>query len=196
MSSLPEQSPTSALPTPPGKAVRSAATRTSLLFALAVLPVFALAGFTAYAAEQSQPPASAHQQEQLSASSLVTAAGPVRGVGALGRTPSPQSAPPPRPAYGGTPGDYGRGYEGMSPTPGDFWHRESDFRDRNYTIRQGSPPAYATPPQPPVGGGGGRVIDPYDPTLPKPPLPGDSDPAGRVVRPPAPAKVKPSGKGE
>ena len=118
---------------------------------------------------------------------FVTAAGPVRGVGALGATP-PAPSSPPRPAYGGTPGDYARGYEGMSPTPGDPWHRESDFLDRNYTTRHGSPPAYASPPQPPVGGGGGRVIEPYDPILPKPPLPGDSDPPARV-RPVAPGST-------
>ena len=129
-------------------------------------------------------------REGSSLNGFVTAAGPVRGVGALGATP-PAPSSPPRPAYGGTPGDYARGYEGMSPTPGDPWHRESDFLDRNYTTRHGSPPAYATPPQPPAGGGGGRVIEPYDPILPKPPLPGDSDPPARV-RPVAPGST-PSG---
>lgn len=116
----------------------------------------------------------------ITADGFTVAAGPIRGVGSLGASPPVQSAPPPRPAYGGTPGDYARGYEGTTPTP-DPWHRESDFRDRNYILRHSSPPAYATPPHPPAGGGGGRVIEPYDPTLPKPPLPGDSDPAGRVV---------------
>ncbi len=116
----------------------------------------------------------------VSADGLTVAAGPIRGVGSLGASPPVQSAPPPRPAYGGTPGDYARGYEGTTPTP-DPWHRESDFRDRNYILRHSSPPAFAAPPQPPVGGGGDRVITPYDPTLPKPPLPGDSAPAGRVV---------------
>ena len=111
---------------------------------------------------------------------FTVAAGPIRGVGSLGASPPAQSAPPPRPAYGGTPGDYARGYEGTTPTP-DPWHRESDFRDRNYILRHSPPPAYAAPSQPPVGGGGERVIEPYDPILPKPPLPGDSDPAGRVV---------------
>ena len=116
----------------------------------------------------------------IPADGFTVAAGPIRGVGSLGASPPVRSAPPPRPAYGGTPGDYARGYEGTTPTP-DPWHRESDFRDRNYILRHSSPPAYATPSQPPVGGGGGRVIEPYDPILPKPPLPGDSDPAGRVV---------------
>ena len=118
--------------------------------------------------------------DDVSTDGFTVAAGPIRGVGSLGASPPVQSAPPPRPAYGGTPGDYARGYEGTTPTP-DPWHRESDFRDRNYILRHSSPPAYATPSQPPVGGGGGRVIEPYDPILPKPPLPGDSDPAGRVV---------------
>ena len=141
------------------------------MLSLAALLVAAfLAGFGGHAAAAGNIPAD----------ELMIAAGPIRGVGSLGASPPVRSAPPPRPAYGGTPGDYARGYEGTTPTP-DPWHRESDFRDRNYMLRHSSPPAYATPPQPPVGGGGGRVIEPYDPILPKPPLPGDSDPAGRVV---------------
>lgn len=120
-------------------------------------------------------------RDQSLVNGLVLAAGPVRGIGALGPGPPAQPAPPPRPAYGGTPGDYARGYEGMSPTPGDFWHRESDFRARDYTTRHGPPPAYAAPSRPPVGGKGERVIEPYDPLLPRPPLPGDSDPPVRVI---------------
>ena len=116
---------------------------------------------------------------------FVAAAGPVRGVGALGYIPPAQTGPPPRPAYGRTPGDYGRGYEGMNSVPGDFWHRESDFRNRNYTTRHTSPAIYATPPQLPSLPRDGRVIEPYDPVLPKPPLPGDSAPPARV-RPVAP----------
>ena len=152
----------------------------------------------ATASRQGPPPASQRgsmmclklSQSNKALKGFVTAAGPVRGVGALGHGPPAQAAPPPRPAYGGAPGDYARGYEGMNPMPGDFWHRESDFRARNYTTRHGPPPIYAAPPQSPPGGGGGRVIEPYDPILPKPPLPGDSDPPARV-RPVAP-KTAPS----
>jgi hypothetical protein len=110
--------------------------------------------------------------------SMVTA-GPVRGVGALGPAPPPQSAPP-RPAYGASPGDYARGYEGMSPIPGDPWHREADLHDPGYRSRHAPPPVYATPPQVPARRDDGPIIEPYNPTLPKPPLPGDSDPPGRT----------------
>lgn len=126
-----------------------------------------------------------------SLSGFVTAAGPVRGVGALGPS-APAPSAPPRSAYGGTPGDYARGYEGMSPVPRDFWHRETDFNDRNYTSRHTPPPAYATPPQPPVTGGSGPVIRPYDPILPKPPLPGDVGPLG-IPRPPQSVPDQPGG---
>jgi hypothetical protein len=107
------------------------------------------------------------------------AAGPARGVGALGPGPPPPASPP-RPAYGASPGDFARGYEGMSPIPGDPWHREADFRDSGYRLRHGPPPAFAAPPQVPVRRDGGPVMAPYNPTLPKPPLPGDSDPPGRT----------------
>ena len=85
---------------------------------------------------------------------------------------SPAPAARPRSSFGGTPGDYARGYEGMSPTPGDPWNREADFKARNYQERHSPPPAFATPPEGPA------YMPPVEPSLPaspKPPLPGGQD---------------------
>lgn len=104
------------------------------------------------------------------------AAGTIRGVGTLGYGGSASpSSPPPR-SYGGAPGDYGRGYEGLSPANGDPWHRESDFKARDYIMRHSPAPALAAPPQtlPGTPAGPGLPDQPL-PTLPKPPLPGDRD---------------------
>ena len=104
------------------------------------------------------------------------AAGSVRGVGALGYG-APAPAAPPRPSYGGTPGDYARGYEGMSPVPGDPWHREGDLKARDYPLRNGPQPEYASPPAAPGSGGTAPdvTVPPALPSLPRPPLPGDAD---------------------
>jgi hypothetical protein len=103
---------------------------------------------------------------------LVVAAGSVRGVGTVGYGSSARPAPPP-PAYGGTPGDYGRGYEGLSPAHGDPWHRESDFKARDYLTRHGPPqPDSAVPPR---GSTAPLPAESRFPALPKPPLPGDRD---------------------
>jgi hypothetical protein len=101
----------------------------------------------------------------------VVAAGSVRGVGTLGYGSSARPAPPP-PAYGGTPGDYARGYEGLSPAHGDPWHRESDFKARDYLMRHGPQPDLAAPPR---GSAPPLPAESRFPTLPKPPLPGDRD---------------------
>jgi hypothetical protein len=102
---------------------------------------------------------------------LITAAGPIRGVGSLGYG-APAPAAPPRPSYGGNPGDYARGYEGTAPN--DPWHREGDLKARDFQTRYGPQPESATPPA--------STARPYPvhspapaPSLPKPPLPGDSD---------------------
>lgn len=98
------------------------------------------------------------------------AAGSIKGVGAMGYG-APAPASPPRPTYGNTPGDYQRGYEGHRPGL-DPWHREADFKARNYQLRYGPQPQIASPP-PGVSVPGGP--EPGLPTLPKPPLPGDRD---------------------
>lgn len=106
---------------------------------------------------------------------FVTAAGTIRGVGTMGYGPSTPGAPP-RSSYGNTPGDFNRGYEGNSPSPGDPWNREADFKARNYQFRHGPQPQFATPPRSPEGT---TAPSPGLPSLPKPPLPGDRDmPAG------------------
>ena len=142
---------------------------------------------TATVAQAKTPPASAVTLAQAKLSpasaasfdSFVTAAGPVRGVGSLGYGSSTPGNPP-RPVYGGTPGDYARGYEGMSPYPRDIWHRESDFNDPSYRRRHSPPPAYASPPHAAVKPDNTPIIAPYDPTLPKAPLPGDSSSMIRI----------------
>lgn len=125
---------------------------------------------------------------------LLAAAAPIRGVGSLGYG-SRAPATPPRPSYGGTPGDYRRGYEGHS--PGDPWNREADLKARNFEQRYSAPPAYASPPA-------SASVPPQTPpaalpSLPKPPLPGDADmPAGSPPAqsaPPAGTTGAPSGDG-
>ncbi len=102
---------------------------------------------------------------------IVTAAGPVRGVDTFGFGAPAPAAPPPS-GYGSSPRDFERGYEGISPVPGDIWHRETDFRARDYMQRNSPPPPGATEPSVPL-----REIPPAPetPSLPKPPLPGDED---------------------
>ena len=99
------------------------------------------------------------------------AAQPVRGVGTMGYG-SPAPSAPPRSSYGNTPGNYQRGYEGNSPSPGDPWNREADFKARNYQLRHGAQPEFASPPERSVSSP--PATQPL-PTLPKPPLPGDAD---------------------
>jgi len=97
----------------------------------------------------------------------VFAAGTIRGVGTMGYG---APAAPSRPGSA-APGDFERGYSGSMPNS-DPWNRDADFKARNYQLRHGPQPEYATPP-PGVAGGG---LEPAPlPTLPKPPLPGDRD---------------------
>lgn len=104
---------------------------------------------------------------------LITAAGTVQGVGTLGYGSSAPASPP-KSSYGGTPGDFARGYEGNSPTPGDPWHREADLRARDYQFKNSPPPVVAAPPAE-SGRTVAAPVAPPTPSLPKPPLPGDSD---------------------
>lgn len=103
---------------------------------------------------------------------MLAASGLVKGVGTMGYG-APAAPTPPPSSYGNTPGDFVRGYEGNSPVPGDPWNREADLRARDYMLKHGPAPQYATPPAevgkptPPAA--------PATPTLPKPPLPGDTD---------------------
>ena len=73
----------------------------------------------------------------------LVAATSIGGSGALGFGQPAQGTPPGQSTYG-TPGGYARGYEGFAPN--DFWHRDSDFRQRDYQFKHGPPPNYATPP--------------------------------------------------
>lgn len=82
------------------------------------------------------------------------AATTVRGVGSLGYGAPAAPAPPGRNTYG-TPGGYVRGYEGSAPN--DFWHRDSDFNQRDYQFKYGQQPNYATPPS---GLSPGRNVSP------------------------------------
>lgn len=66
-----------------------------------------------------------------------------RGVPALGAPKHMPHSPPP--AYGGSPRDYQRGYVGHSPGS-DPWHRDSDFKARDYQFRYGPPPQVSAPP--------------------------------------------------
>jgi hypothetical protein len=74
---------------------------------------------------------------------VMVAASTISGTSALGFGPSPTPAQSGQSTYG-TPGGYARGYEGWGPN--DFWHRDSDFRQRDYQFKHGPPPQYATPP--------------------------------------------------
>lgn len=76
----------------------------------------------------------------------VLAAAPIRGVGTMGYG-APAPSAPPRSSYGNTPGDFRRGYEGNSPSPGDPWNREADLKARNYELRHSAPPEFAAPPE-------------------------------------------------
>ncbi|MDR2744204.1 MAG: hypothetical protein LBB66_03250 [Desulfovibrio sp.] len=80
---------------------------------------------------------------QAASSPVYLAAGPVRGLGTLRPLPPPRSAPPP--PYSGNPQDFHRGYAGNSPN--DPWHRDNDFKARDYQLRYGPQPEYAAPPQ-------------------------------------------------
>ena len=85
---------------------------------------------------------------------VAAAGGGIGGVPGMGYG-SPGSSSPPPSSYGGTPGDYGRGYEYGNPN--DTWHRESDFRARDYTTKHGQPPQYASPPSVPGRGNTGAA---------------------------------------
>ena len=102
---------------------------------------------------------------------LIIAAGTIRGVGTMGYGSSTPGSPP-RSSFGNNPNDYRRGYEGSSPTPGDPWGREADFKARNYELRHGPQPQFATPPASPSPA---PAPAPVYPSSPKPPLPGDRD---------------------
>ncbi|MDL2267634.1 hypothetical protein LJC46_06570 [Desulfovibrio sp. OttesenSCG-928-G15] len=102
---------------------------------------------------------------------ILVAAELIRGVSRMGYGAASRAAPP-RPTYGSSPYDYRRGYVGNSPYPGDPWHRDADFKARNYMLRHGPAPEDASPPaqyphQP--------LKTPRLPSTPKPPLPGDND---------------------
>ncbi len=84
---------------------------------------------------------------------VLVAASSIGGTGALGFGTPAQPAPPGN-TYG-TPGGYARGYEGSAPN--DFWHRDSDFYQRDYQFKYGPQPNYATPPSGLSGGGSGRA---------------------------------------
>lgn len=74
---------------------------------------------------------------------ILVAATTIGGTGRLGFGTPAAPSPPGRDTYG-TPGGYVRGYEGTA--PGDFWHRDSDFYQRDYQFKHGPQPNYATPP--------------------------------------------------
>jgi len=74
---------------------------------------------------------------------VMVAANSIGGTGVLGFGASALPAQSGQNTYG-TPGGYVRGYEGWGPN--DFWHRDSDFRQRDYQFKHGPPPQYATPP--------------------------------------------------
>lgn len=105
----------------------------------------------------------------LIAPARADAAAPIRGVRTMGHGSPPPSAPP-RSSYGNTPNDYRRGYEGNSPSPGDPWGREADFKARNYEQRHNPLPPAVPSPQSPA-----PAPAPGYPSSPKPPLPGDRD---------------------
>jgi hypothetical protein len=104
---------------------------------------------------------------QLFFSGDAVAAGTIKGVGTMGYG-APAPASPPRSF--GAPGDFERGYSGSMPNS-DPWNRDADFKARNYQLRYGPQPQFATPP----GVAGGALEPAPLPTLPKPPLPGDRD---------------------
>lgn len=71
--------------------------------------------------------------------------GGVQGVGRLGFG-APSSPSSSGQSTYGTPGGYVRGYENPSGS-GDFWHRDYDFYQRDYQLKHGPEPQYATPPK-------------------------------------------------
>lgn len=75
---------------------------------------------------------------------VLVAASTIGGTGRLGFGAPTQGTPPGQSTYG-TPSGYARGYEGPS-GPGDFWHRDNDFYQRDYQFKNGPQPQYATPP--------------------------------------------------
>lgn len=120
---------------------------------------------------------------------IVTAAGPIRGVGTLGYGNSAPSSPP-RPPYGGGPTDFSKGREGPISGPPDFFGREADLRARDFQTKYGPQPQYATPPaavSPGVSYPPGRL-----PSSPKPPLPGDNRMPDAPLPPASPGGVKPA----
>jgi hypothetical protein len=99
------------------------------------------------------------------AAAVYTAAGPIRGVTTLPPAPPAPSAPPG--AYG-TRRDFERGYVGNNPEPGDFWHRDNDFKAREYMFKYGPQPEFAAPPAPAARPRPGDVTLPetHEPRLP------------------------------
>jgi hypothetical protein len=87
-------------------------------------------------------PSGLSAQAKAASSPVYLAAGPVRGVGTLRPLPPLHSSPPS--AYSGNPQDFHRGYVGNGPN--DPWHRDNDFKARDYQFRYGPLPEYATPP--------------------------------------------------
>ena len=77
--------------------------------------------------------------------------GGIGGVSTLGYG-APAPSAPPAPAYGGSPVDYAKGYEGAAPN--DTWGRQNDMLARDYMTKYGPQPQYATPPNVPGAAGG------------------------------------------
>jgi hypothetical protein len=101
---------------------------------------------------------------------VYTAAGPIRGVTTL------PPAPPAPPGTYGARRDFERGYVGNNPEPGDFWHRDNDFKARDFMFKYGPQPEFAAPPAP------AARLRPGDVTLPEthePRLPDEGDEQGR-----------------
>ncbi|MDR1490731.1 MAG: hypothetical protein LBS65_09690 [Desulfovibrio sp.] len=95
-------------------------------------------------------------QAKAGSSPVHLAAGPVRGLGTLRPLP-PLRASPPSP-YSNNPQDFHRGYVGNSPN--DPWHRDNDFKARDYQLRYGPQPEYAAPPRSYDPAAPGPSIDP------------------------------------
>ena len=115
----------------------------------------ALADYTLVVRVTLVSPQGSYLSGSLDTRGMVAAAGGgIGGVPGMGYG-SPAPASPPPSSYGGTPGDYGRGYEYGNPN--DTWHRESDFRARDYMTKHGQPPQYASPPSVPGRGDTGAA---------------------------------------
>ncbi|MDL2315940.1 hypothetical protein LJC59_02540 [Desulfovibrio sp. OttesenSCG-928-A18] len=120
---------------------------------------------------------------------LITAAGPIRGVGTMGYG---RSAAPARPAppYGGGQSDFTKGREGNASSPPDFFGREADLKARDFQLKYGPPPEYAIPP---AAASPGVSRPPAAlPSLPRPPLPGDNRAGDWPLPPQAPGPSEPS----